>query len=724
MNQNKDFFDRNAGCEIELNEVGFNPRFFMFVGDNQDRYAKDLGYDFLREMRRLGMITATRDAPAHTGGSVGYATLAEGIEWVKDRLVAYFTHWDNDQGRSHNYEGMDVERYHDYLLSAAKEANEQFGCRRVWINYGGEADSCFPWPVDKPFETKEDAFLYWRNRVLSKEERGECFAFWSGWFEHALAASEGNIRRLPMLWTCAEVHDVHYWFEWGVPFITFETNCWRSLPLNVQIAFTRGAARQHNSLWGIDISLWNWPGRLTIYNKLGEWLSGNTAEYYLRQWMLSYMAGANAVHFEIASSQFFTEKGQTSKLWPEKLSDEEASQLFIEENGPQEEWFSGGGELVPSKIGNNAIDFCDFSTFRHIDRGEPVTALGVMLDYCHGWGSSASFAAQPDGRVMWRDMLRPRVWGDCVKRSLGDDSTDAFFRAAFPPFFRDVTRDSTTAVLDDRELFEALWEGRLDPEDYLPGLADTRWGNSLEVILDNASPDVLVQYPNLLLLGDVKLEAEKWDNLLNYTKSGGNLILSVAQVDDYLSQELSLTDYRSQQPGVAHNTIWRDDAGRCGADRMMYHQISSESAETVVRTDQNDNLLLRFPMGKGGVYVSALPHYMDLDENIAPHLLVFMDRVVTKSTPAYLSDRNMDYSVSGDGNRVIVTVLNHHAAPWRGDIHVKRKALGMADRMCAKDIWRDRDVHPQRIEEHPWGWKVDIGIRPRSLAVIEMRADK
>ncbi|MEI6914083.1 MAG: hypothetical protein WCL39_03020 [Armatimonadota bacterium] len=718
----KDFFDRNAESEIGLDGVSCNSRFFAFIGDNQDRYAKALGYDFLREMRRLDMFTATRDAPAHTGGEVTYATLAEGVQWVKDRLVAYYTHWDNDQGRCHDYQGLGVEGYHDYLLAAATQANEQFGCRRVWINYGGEADSCFPWPVDAQFESKKAAYQYWRDRVVSKEERAECFAFWSGWFEHALAVSDGDIRSLPMIWTCAEVHDVHYWFEWGVPFITFETNCWRSLPLNVQIAFTRGAARQHNSLWGIDVSLWNWPGRLTTYNKLGEWISGNTAEYYLRQWMLSYMAGANAVHFEIASSQVFTEKGRNSGLWPEEFSDEEAAQLIIEENGPQEEWFSGGGTLVSSKTGNNAIDFCDFSTFRHKDRGEPVTALGVMLDYHHGWGSSASFAAQPDSRVMWREMLRPRVWGDCVKRSPGDDSTDAFFRTAFQPFFKDITKDSSTAALDDRDIFEAFWEGRLDPEDYLPGLADTRWGNSLEVILDNASPNVLSQYPNLLLLGDVNLGNEQWDRLLDYTASGGNLILSVAQVDDYLAKKLDLGNWRSQKPGIAHNTVWRDETGRCGANRLMYHETSSPGAETVIRTDGDDILLLRFATGKGCIYLSAVPHYLDLDSNIAPHLLIAMDRLIKDAMPAYLLDNSIDYSVSADDTSLTVTILNHHGTSWRGDICVKKDALGKAGRIRATDIWRDRDVRAGRIEEHSWGWKVDVGIRPRSLSVIRIQA--
>lgn len=715
------FFERNQNQEIPLDEVNFNPHFFMFIGDNQEIYGRSLGYDFLAEMRKFQMISATRDAPAHMGGNSGYVPLEEGIGWVKNGMVVYFTHWDNDQGRSLNFQGMDVEKYHDYLIDTAKEANRRLGCRRIWINYGGEADSCFPWPVGRIFETRKEAFAYYRNHVQSKEERPECFQFWGPWFRHALKKSTGNLRRLPIIWTCAEVHDVHYWFEWGIPFITFETNCWRNLPLNVEIAFTRGAARQYNSLWGIDISLWNWPGRITIYNKLNEWVAGNTAEYFLRQWILSYMSGANAVHFELAASQFFTEKGPETKMWPEKFGDEEAALLEIEEFGPQKQWFSGNGILVPSPIGNNAIDFSDFSLRRHIDRGEPVPALGIMLDYYHGWGSSASFSAPPDNRVMWQELYRPRVWGDCVTREPGDFSLDNFFRAAFPPVHKDITRDPVTSKLTAREMFESFWEGRLDPEDYLPGLADTRWGNNIEVILENAETKVLSEYPNLLLLGTVKPDKATWKRIFQYVQEGGNLIASIAHVDESMANQIGLKGLDVLKPGIPHNTVWRNEPGKCGVDRLIYHSLSGKNSEVITKTSTDDSLLLKFSIGKGFIYISAVPHYLDLDGNIAPHFLVFLDELMKAILPAFVSGPGIDFTVSVQGEKTIITLLNHHREPWKGYIVIPRTDDTHPHNLpTVRDIWRERILDSAKVACFERSWRVEAGVRPRSLALIEI----
>ncbi|MFA5863194.1 MAG: hypothetical protein WC975_00750 [Phycisphaerae bacterium] len=720
--QNYDvLFARNRKWEIPLEDVCFNQSFFIFIGDNQEQYGRKLGYDFLSEMKKYGMITATRDAPGHMGGDLTYVPLTQGIEWVRKNMVAYFTHWDNDQGRTHNYLGMSVEKYHDYLIETAQKSNEQFGCRKIWLNYGGEADSCFPWPVGKKFSTRKEIFEYFRNRVLSKESRGECFAFWSGWYQHALEKSRQNLRRLPMIWTCAEVHDVHYWFEWGVPFITFETNCWRSLPLNVEMAFARGAARQHNSLWGIDISLWNWPGRLTVYNKLNEWISGNTADYFLRQWMLSYMGGANAVHFEIANSQFFLEKGPMVKTWPEDFGEEQAAALMNEEFGPQENWFYGGGTLVPSEIGNNAIDFNEFSAIRHVDRGEPLRGLGIMLDYHHGWGTSASFTAPPDGRVMWKELFKPRVWGDCVERNAGDDSLDGFFRAAFPRVHKDIMQDEKTVSLSTKEMFEAFWEGRLDPEDYLPGLSDTRWGNHLEVLLDNADPEIVQKYTNLMLLGGIQPEEKTWSRLFEYVRHGGNLVTSVSHLNGLACKQIGLKEFDQLKPGIPHNTVWRSNNDKWGTDRLMYHLISGGSAIPIMQTSTGDNLLLKFSMGSGAVFISAVPHYIDLDGNIAPHFIAFLDDLIKKALPALVSGPAIDFTVSNQGERVMITLLNHHREPWRGYLLMPVKDGLHSKPPMVRDLWRERNIDRSRIEKSEKGWKVDVGIRGRSLAVFEIK---
>jgi hypothetical protein len=153
------------------------------------------------------------------------------------------------------------------------------------------------------------------------------------------------------------------------------------------------------------------------------------------------------------------------------------------------------GILPLTPLGEVARDFVHF-TDRHPDRGIPYSPIGIFLDEYHG----LSMGGSKPGPF---DVLAP---------SKGDKMNYFLFDLLFP----------------------GCWN---HPELEAGAMVNTEFGDIFDVLLQNATADVLASYPVLLMSGELNLRSKELANLIHYVKNGGTLLVNSAYFN-MLNQEL------------------------------------------------------------------------------------------------------------------------------------------------------------------------------------------
>ena len=263
----------------------------------------------------------------------------------------------------------------------------------------------------------------------------------------------------------------HYCAELGYDIIGCEIGCCMS-GYPVSIAFTRGAARQFGKAWFADFSLWG-AGTEGICGTMLNY-SGNF--YAFNAWGEASVCdptggqGVNAVqraHLYVylsGASWLINEAGGNNAFYPEKEDD-------------------GYYKLTPhGRVFQKIYDFVK----KNPDRGIPYTPFGIVLDYYHGL---------PFG--LWN--------GNRVFESLSPNSGDIMTQKLLSIFYPGWNE------------YAKLGKNQL---------TDTPFGDSADIILQNASQNVLDSYPCLILSGDIVLSEEESERFRRYAANGGLLILN------------------------------------------------------------------------------------------------------------------------------------------------------------------------------------------------------
>lgn len=280
----------------------------------------------------------------------------------------------------------------------------------------------------------------------------------------------------------------HYTAHHGYDYVGSEIGA-NVAAYNLSIAFTRGAAKQYNARlglgnvqgWFIDYSLWNYLGMVNysgnpmMYQDPG-WLgsdnavssndySGQSVSAVRRGYFLTYMAGAQWL---------INEAGGQGGFYAEKEAD---------------------GYYKLSPHGEMFRDFFDFIN-RHPDRGVCYVPFGVVLPFAHGL---------PFGH--WNE---PKAF-ETFELTAGDKMTVALFDLFFPHSWGDPAHFGTYGGRDENAQQVA-----------------SPYGDTMDVLLQNADSRVLNSYPVLILSGDLVLSEEERDRLVAYVQQGGTLVMNTA----------------------------------------------------------------------------------------------------------------------------------------------------------------------------------------------------
>jgi hypothetical protein len=256
-------------------------------------------------------------------------------------------------------------------------------------------------------------------------------------------------------------HYEAYAAEWGARCVGLEVGENIAFTQS-KLAFARGASRQWQRPWSVQVSPW-FAGACTTSGPLRQegggargLDAGHSLSFYERMWLHGWFAGAAMVTPENSMAIFFEPAPRSSVL---------------------------------TAHGRKAAEVFRFT--REHERGVPWTPMAIVLDHLAGYNA-----------------YMDKPWG-ILEPTVGDrEIRDLFDHQLFPGSDHIHTPPDKT-----------------NPE--VSYLRPTPYGESFDVLLTTASPDVLSAYPVILLAGDIEFDPAFLDALTQALRHGSRVLMGV-----------------------------------------------------------------------------------------------------------------------------------------------------------------------------------------------------
>lgn len=432
--------------------------------------------------------------------------------------------------------------------------------------------------------------------------------------------------------------NVAYAYEMGADIALLERSIDELSDMSTGVAFVRGSSRQYDRKWGIDISTWRTSNNMaTSFDPTGILLGGWSPSYLRRHLYLAFMAGAHIVNLEPT--------------------------LYYYSDGR----FNPFGQMVK--------DFGDFSLKRHTNVGRPVVPMAIMLNFYNGYDPKHWLYDQYDA-----------VWYGDIPYTSGDFMINSFLKTAYPDHpLHGLTPDApflNSSGAPDATKFQQYLASGGDPRPYEP-MPSTRWGDNLDVILNNASLNALRQYKVIALLGDVPIDTNLAGALQTWVQEGGVLVANTKQVTSAIEGLFGVT--RTQTMRTATTSTWVQDNTNYTEPSFDYQVVTPVTASVLARAGQ-DAVITSNTVGLGKAILTTPSYLQSTDRtrllNIGARLF---DSVHGSNLPARVSGPPVEYVVNQAPGKVIVMVVNNSGNTWNGSLAVTAQGTVTAVREYIAD---------------------------------------
>ena len=446
-----------------------------------------------------------------------------------------------------------------------------------------------------------------------------------------LARSAG-LRGYKWMSVCSYAFCSQYAFDLGADAVLLERNEDEMSGITPGLAMVRGAARQHGDKeWGIDFSTWRyWNNGPTVYAN-GKLVTGWSTSTFKRNLFIAYMGGANLVHNEAADYTTGAAVGST---------------------------------LNP--LGQTVQQFYDFAVTRHPDRGTPFVPLALMHD--HDSGFEPKFGEWMQGASTW-------YWN--LPYSKGDTMFANLLALAYPGYNTWGTivasapwlvgpRANIDVAATNVAYQQALANGA-DPRPWEP-MGNSRWGESFDLITDQVTLSGLRHYKAVVLatsapVGDPLLAA-----LTQYATDGGTVVVNAKQLG--VSAESFTGLHLNTSSATATSVTWVPDGSTLSEASFVYTVATATTASVVAQAGGNP-IVTKNSVGAGAVYVTTPDYLVNTGAtqilNVGQKLL---DMLIGQVAPVVVSGPALEYLISTDGGRIVVTLVNTDlgGAAWSGTL--------------------------------------------------------
>jgi hypothetical protein len=414
------------------------------------------------------------------------------------------------------------------------------------------------------------------------------------------------------------VPNTFYAYELGVDVGLLERGVDELGDIATGLAFIRGASRQYDRQWGIDLSTWRTSaGSATRFNSQGTQTGGWSPSYIRRHLYNTYLGGANILQME-----------------------------------PSIYYDATTGVLNP--LGRTLKEFGDFALNRHPDIGRPVVQTALMLDFYSGFDTKHGLYNQANA-----------VWYQDIPYSAGDFMVDNFLKVAYPGHWLHGTTPGASFTTAQYQQFLAAAG---DPRPYEP-MPTTRWGDSFDVVLSNASAAVLNDYKVVVLLGGIPIDDALRSKLQAWVQKGGTLVVNANQVTaaDQSLLGVQLTSLSNTSAG----SKWQPDGTAFSEPDFQYLRVTPVSATILATTTGGDPLITSNTVGLGQVILTT-PAYLQAraqDQLLSIGVRLF-DWLQSQYAIAHVSGPPVEYTTDHSPGRIVVGVTNNSGSMWTGTVAV------------------------------------------------------
>lgn len=632
-----------------------------------------------------------------------------------------------DYARKHN---LPLKEYVDQTVDMLLDYMKKYG-NRVWWTLYGEHDNHIRLP--QKYATRQEAYEYMKAVMTTSRSIKDkvyfpgasptvhCKDMYNGMpqpFEYikqrGISFKKANIAVQCGLGTYS-----HYIYEWGPKLIWMETNC--GLPnMQIELAFLHGAARQHDKYFGIDMS--SWGGSLvhltTVYDKDGSYIAGTHPSIHLRQMLVAFLTGTNMFHQEMTEISFWIDRKLGTGVVHLGHDHGRPKEYFygIEEldvsrhiSPSDTEWFQlGKRELELSPTGKVSQQMVDFGTKRYPElRKHPYKPIALLMEYYHGWSQRYAHFNQ--------------VCFGNNEYETGDYMVKAFFGTAFPGYLQKAhpyDRIWASGLVHGRcssgdvhkEMYRLVKSGYDPRSTYDIELVSSRWGDVFDVILENVSLEILVQYPMIVLFGRIVPAPALEKSLWQYMQKGGVVFASVANLSRRFLTQLGLMVKQCQD-------VSSFQCLSCGARfaekrfSAVPLELNRKNLKILATAHDGYPLLVERAVGKGKIIISAVPYGLvgdnsDLLEGIK-HLL---DHLFSSVMPVEIQGKPIQWLINMPPSGPVVTLINNSAEIWKGKVLFKNAE----DIREVRELWTETPVSFVResgktqlnVSIEPFGFKV------------------
>jgi hypothetical protein len=468
-----------------------------------------------------------------------------------------------------------------------------------------------------------------------------------------------------------------FWWEGGIT----------TLCVNVGTAFCRGAARQYDRRWILDLSPYSYPYPIheaRFYEDMGEWggfeggtagqsrlnfpkytpegvrLAGYSPEILLRAWLTGLMGGCDVLFQEASCLSHFVKVGEELRLTP---------------------------------IGEQAVKLAAFNR-RIADRGRPAVPVAVVLDDYHG--------VEPnDGDS--------RPWSH-IEPTTAHQAIRAFFEAAWPGHSQHPPRPWKSP----QEYGEMLRGGF----DYRPFerriVAAGRWADCMNVYTASAEPRIFEDSELLLILGPHDPKRFDGAKFLRLAREGRTIVCAAASGIGWDA----LPPESPAEPVERAFVVDLDGRRRAVAPYRLVTVEAGADWEVLCRSEADEPVLMRKAAGEGELWFCAAEAALDTRGEIFGPLLDLLDGRFAKlqGLPVSLEGpHGLQWSVNRTAGGWLALLVNHAAEPWWGEVVFRG-----GDVCDVRELWEDKSAVWQATEG---GCRVRIGVAPFAAAVLGIEQD-
>lgn len=347
----------------------------------------------------------------------------------------------------------------------------------------------------------------------------------------------------------------HYAAEWGAASVGSEVGETIS-STQAHYAFTRGAARQYNIPWTAVFSFWH-QGYINDYTGNAVWGASSTATggHSPSLYKRSMISA-----YMGGASHFYPEAGAVINFTSEK-----------DENGNYK--LSPVGEMTKqlnSFVGKNS------------DVGVSYNPFGIVIDYYHGMFPGDTVIASKQAF-------------QAFSYTQGDEMTYELIDKFFPGSWKTIGNDESTYQVNGP------------------------YGDTCDVLLQNASAEVIGSYPCIILSGNLNLSEAEAQKYTAYAENGGTLILNSAFLRFFpeYSALYGGTGRQTVATGKGEVIIYGPDYSLTELDGIIREKLAeyipfsiSENVEYLVNVKKN-SVILTLINNSGYYYDRQNGEYID-----------------------------------------------------------------------------------------------------------------